>query len=135
MALITPRQRRWFFANKPRINVQRKISSRVKIYGGFNTRIGPYGGLVVSNSKGGSINPRANLRYGPSIKAQQRINKNISIQGTAAPHKLGVNVKAKYKGNYASAGYQSTSGPYVGVGNKKIGMDYSIKKKKFNLNL
>ena len=134
MAFRTSRQRRWFFANKSRVNVQRRISPGVKIYGGFNRRIGPYGGLVISNFKGGSINPRANLRYGPSVIARQRINKNISIQGTAAPHKFDVNVKAKYKGNYASAGYKSSSGPYIGAGNRRVGVDYQLKKKRFNLN-
>ena len=134
MSFVSIKQRRWFFANKPRINVQRRISPRVKIYGGFNTKIGPYGGLV-AQTLGGNINPRANLRYGPSIKAQQKVNKNISIQGTASLHKYNVNVKAKYKGNYASAGYGSSSGPYISAGNRKIGVNYQLKKKRFNLNL
>ena len=133
MAFRTSRQRRWFFASKPHINIQRRLSPRVKVYGGFNKKIGPYAGVVLSNWQGGSLNPRANLRYGASIKGQQRINKNTSIQGTAAPHKFDVSVKTKYRsGNYVNAGYQSTTGPYVGAGNRKIGIRYQIKKNRFS---
>ena len=67
---------------------------------------------MISTPKGGSLNPRTNLRYGPPVKGRQRISKNILISGAATPHKFDVNVKAKYRqGEYVSAGYESTSGP------------------------
>ena len=133
MSFTSGRQRRWFFANKPRLNIQRKLAPRIKIYGGINKKIGPYAGLVIKNSQGGSINPRTNLRYGPSVKAEQKFTKNTFAQGTFAPHKFDVNVKKRYNpGNYVSAGYESTSGPYIDTGNREIGVKYQIKKKKFS---
>ena len=112
---------------KKKINFNHRINKQTNIYYGVNSKIGPYAGINMRPTRRIRINPRVNLRYGPSANTDFKVSKDLKASFSLSCHNTDFNVKTRIDKNTSISGGFDTYGLYGELKRRRLKLRYPFK--------